>query len=57
VRDIFRSSLATRLQDVEKLVAISLAVKQRAALVATRGDEVQVPGAVVAMETVGVGDS
>lgn len=46
---------ADPLQNLEKQVAISLAVEQWAALVATRGDEVQVSGAVVTMESVGHG--
>jgi hypothetical protein len=42
-------------QDLEKQVAISRAVEQRTAPVATRGDEAKVSGAVVAMESVGHG--
>jgi hypothetical protein len=40
-------------QDLEKQVATLLAGEQGTALVATRSYEVEVPGAVVAMESVG----
>ena len=45
-------AFANPLQDLEKQVAIPGAAEQRAPLVATRSDEVQVSGAVVAMESV-----
>jgi hypothetical protein len=41
------------LQDLEKQVAIQRAAEQWTALVATRGDEVEVSSATVAMESVG----
>jgi hypothetical protein len=40
------------LQDLEKQVAIQRAAEQRTALVTTRGDEVEVSSAIVAVEAV-----
>ncbi len=45
-------ALADLLQDLEKQIAIWRAAEQWTALVATRGDEVQVSGTVVSMESV-----
>ncbi len=44
------------LQHDEKEVAIFPAAQQRAALVTTGGDKVQISGAVVAMESIGHSD-
>jgi hypothetical protein len=48
-------TLADPFEDLEKQIAVLGAVKQWTALVATRGDEVKVSGAVVTMESVGHG--